>query len=270
MSSASEPQNEAMSHRRPLRLLASLVLTLALGASAGAQLLPVVDPGFELLSRPLAVGEITNGAGGTGVQVGTRASFHDVPQFVNLVEVPGWRTYLPTGPTTFHGGVLNPPVDFLKRPFVSGYSGANVAAVRHYWMQQTVAVAVRPSTRYRLSFLAGGGLWGPSEAAYVALLASPDLATLAFPGVPGVITLAQWGLLLPPGSEGLMLPWEVEFETPPVLPGDLGSRYLAIAFVGGDGISMTCYDDVRLRAVALGPRERVQPSDDPGGPVRER
>lgn len=256
------------------RILALPLAALVLAAASGAQTLPIVNPGFEEVSRPLAVGEITNGVGGAGVAVGTRATFFHPPQFVDTVEVPGWRTYLPPTTNTVYAGVMHPPTNSMGQPFVTGHSGAHVATLHHVWMQQTLPVRVRPRTRYRLSFLAGIGLWQPGDGVYVALLAAPDLETPAFPGVPGVTTMVLSGQFAPFGSEGQMLPYEVEFTTPATLPPSLAGRYVAIAFVGSDGIPMMNYDDFRLEATRLvgtpPPRERRDGAPEaPESPVPE-
>lgn len=235
------------------RSLGLLWVGLALQAPAPAQELPIVNPGFEQLSRPLAPGEITNGAGGTGVPVGTLADFFALPQFDDPVEVAGWRTPLPSGQGNFtvYAGVMNPPPGLPNEPFLEGYSGTYVAATRHVWMQQTLPVRYRPRTRYTLSFLCGAGRTEPGDGVYAALLASPDLATLAFVGVPGVTTVALSAYSTPPGSEGQMLPYSIEFTTPAVLPATLQGHYIAIAFVGGDGIPLMNFDDFKLTAKRL-------------------
>jgi len=232
-------------------MLATLVATLLLAQTTDVVELPIVNPGFESLSRPLAQGELTNGAGGVGVQVGTRASFFHQPQFVDTVVVPGWRTYQVPG-ATIASGVLNPPANYL-----AGHSGTYVASAQHVWMQQTLDARVRPRTKYTLTFLSGAGSWTPGDGVYMSLLASPDRATLAFPNVPGVTTLTQVGFFPAPGFEGQMLPYTVEITTPDVLPANLRGRWLAIAFVGSDGIPIMNFDDFRLTAERVSRRQET-------------
>lgn len=230
-----------------------LVACVLLGStqSAGAQqVLPIVNPGFEQVSRPLVVGEITNGAGGVGVPVGTRPNFFAQPQFVNTVEIAGWRTYLPSSqnPTALiRAGVLNPPEVSVGVPFLTGYSGTHVATLHHIPMQQTLPIQIQPSTRYRLTFLAGYGKFDSPEGIYVSLLGAPDLTTPVYYGTGELLALTQ-GLFPPPSSEGQMLPYELEVTTPAVLPANLQSKYIAISLVGSDGIPKMNFDDFRLVA----------------------
>lgn len=222
--------------------------------------LPIINPGFEEVSRPLAVGEITNGAGGAGVAVGTRASFFASPQFEDTVEVAGWRTFLPppNNPTaTIRAGAMRPPI-FGMTPFLNGYSGVHVASLQNASMQQTLPVPLEPDTRYELTFLAGFGVGTTPEGVYVALLAVPDLESVYFRNTPGAHVLAQTqGVFFLPGDEGEMLPHALEYTTPATLPESLNGRYIAISFVGSDGIPITNYDDFRLTAESLGRRDCV-------------
>lgn len=221
-------------------------------------MLPIVNPGFEQLSRPLVPGEVTNGAGGVGVLVGTRSGPFELPQYDDPVEVPGWRTFLPSAPdVVVHAGVLHPPTGG-QPAFLSGYSGDNVASLRHHWIQQTLPVRWQPNTHYSLSFLAGAAADKPGDGVYVALLGSPDLETLAFAGTPGVTTVTMSAFYPPFGSAGQMLPWSIEVTTPSVLPADLAGRFIAIAFIGSDGIPLMNYDDFRLEATRIAPRPRAR------------
>lgn len=245
----------------PTRIASAAVfsLTLAHASIAGAgciRALPIINPGFEELSRALSLGELTNGAGGEGVPVGTRASFFAPPQFADTVIVPGWRTLLPppNNPTaTIRAGAMMPPVNGQTR-FLSGYSGANVASLQNAFMQQTLAVMLEPNTRYELSFVAGFGVGTTPEAVYVWLLAAPDLESPYFANSPGVQVLAQTqGLFFLPQDEGLMLPYSLEYTSPTTLPASLRSKYIAMCFIGSDGIPITNYDDFRLTAESLAP-----------------
>ena len=216
------------------------------------QELEIINPGFEHVSRPLLPGEITNGAGGAGVPVGTRVDLYAPPQFDDLVEVPGWRTVLPPGGFLIFTGVLNPPENDAGEPFVTGHLGQHVVAARNVWMQQTLTEFYQPNTRYTLSFLCGGGLWEPADGVFAALVASPDIETLAFPGVPGTTTLVMSSYTIPLGSEGTMLPWELDYQTPETLPGNLTDYHIAVAFVGGDGLTLMNFDEFHLVAETIG------------------
>ena len=112
-----------------------------------ADLLPIINPGFEMTSRPLVLGEITNGAGGAGVMVGTRMPWvGGGVSFADPVEVPGWRTLLPPPQNPSATGVLNPPIlssGGNPVPFMTGYEGHHIAAAQVSSMQQTLNVLVQ-------------------------------------------------------------------------------------------------------------------------------
>jgi hypothetical protein len=224
-----------------------------------ADLLPIINPGFELTSRPLVPGEITNGAGGAGVFVGTRMPWAGGGvSFADPVEVPGWRTLLPPPQNpnaTIYAGVLNPPIlssGGNPIPFMTGYEGQHIAAAQVSSMQQTLSVQVQPNVHYRLSFLAGNGMFDVGQGVYVGLMASPDLETLAFFSTPGVTTLAQTqGVIVPPGSDGTMTRFHIDYTSPAVLPANIVNHYLAITFIGSDGIPRMCFDDFRLQATVV-------------------
>ncbi len=245
------------------RLRVSVFLSFAclfLAPQSFAQLLPIVNPGFERVSRPLAVGEVTNGAGGVGVPVGTIPDPFGLPQFVDTVSVAGWRTFLPSPPSSnpIYAGVLRPYNNLQGQPLLVGYSGNHVASLRNVWMQQTLTARIQARTRYRLSFLAASGLWEPRSGIYVALLAAPDRETLAFAGTPGVATLVFSSILPAPGTEGQMMPYELEYVSPANLPRDLRNMFLAIAFIGSDGIPQMNFDDFRLEASPMQPRDDIR------------
>lgn len=230
---------------------------MALGLAvpcASADLIPIVNPGFEEISRPLEPGQQTNGAGGSAVGVGVRGYMSGPVDLSNPVHVAGWRTRLPPidNPTAMvYAGVLNPPVSG-STSFLTGQSGTYVGSVQVAAMQQTLNATVQPNTHYRLSFLAGFGKWATVTGVYASLLASPDLETLVFRGTPGT-TLLSPALGIFPGSDtaGLMLPYSIEYTSPEVLPPDLVGKYLAISIVGSDGIPRMCYDDFRLEATRV-------------------
>ncbi len=241
--------------QRACAVVAVMVLAgVAPPASAGV--IPIVNPGFEEISRPIAPGQQTNGAGGNGVGVGVRDYMGSSVDISNPVFVPGWRTRLPpadnlTAPV--YAGVLHPPVSG-GTPFLTGQSGTYVGSVQISAMQQTLNATVQPNTHYRLSFLAGFGAWTSVTGVYASLLASPDLETLAFRGTPGT-TLLSPALGIFPGNDkaGLMLPYSIEYTSPEVLPPGLVGRYLAISIVGSDGIPRMCYDDFVLTATRVPP-----------------
>ncbi len=235
----------------------ALGVGLLCGACAplAAEFLPIVNPSFEQLSRPLTAGEQTNGAGGVGVFVGTRYYTSSSVSYDNPVEVPGWRTYLTPG-ARIYAGVLNPPLlGVPPQPFMTGHDGTYIASVQVAALQQTIDHTLRANTRYRLSFLAGIGRFGTANGVYISLVAAPDLQTVAIDGQPNIITLIRsQGLLPPRESFGTMLPYTLEYTTPSVLPPTLQGRYIAISFTGGDGIPRTCFDDFRLEAIPVGVR----------------
>jgi hypothetical protein len=243
------------------------VVTAAIAAAAtcfcatgaSANLLPIINPGFEMTSRPLALGEITNGAGGAGVFVATRMPWAGGGvSYADPVAVPGWRTLLPPPQNpnaTIYAGVLNPPIFDIGGnpvPFMTGYEGQHIAAAQVSSMQQTLNVQVQPNVHYRLSFLAGNGRFDLGQGVYVGLMASPDLETLAFFGTPGVTALVQTqGVIIPPGSDGTMTRFHIDYTSPSVLPPNIVNHYLAITFIGSDGIPRMCFDDFRLESTIV-------------------
>lgn len=252
----------AMSPRLLRIALCGSALVATLGAPrARGDLLPIVNPSFENVSRPLLVGEQSNGAGGAAVPVGTRFPFGGGPPGVlwdNPVEIPGWRTHLrPFGdPAPTLAGVLNPPL-IGGQPFITGQDGQNVAAVQILQMGQTLNTQLAANTRYHLDFLGGIGRFGTPYILNISLLAVDDLDTLPIEGQPGVarLTITQ-GLVPPPETFGTLLPCSLTYTTPPVLPSALEGRYLGIQLWGSDGLPRVVYDDLRLDAV---------PVPEPGG-----
>lgn len=213
---------------------------------------PIVNPGFELVSRPLADGEMSNGCGGSmDVPLGTRFGFFSPPQFTNLVAVPGWRTNLPppNNPTaTIYAGALN-PATLPQGEYITGLEGQHVGYAMVTPMQQTLDAVVEAGTLYTLRFKAGIGLTDTSNGIYVALCAMPDRQTLAFRNQPGVITLAATlGVGAPQNSAGTMQEVVITYQSPEVLPVELVGKYLAISLNGSDGIPRMCFDDFRLTA----------------------
>ncbi|MDX2130495.1 MAG: hypothetical protein SFY69_00395 [Planctomycetota bacterium] len=229
---------------------------LALATTAGADVIPIVNPSFEVLSRPLAVGEQTNGAGGVGVPVGTRYPFGGGPSGVSWtdpVEVPGWRTRLRAfgDPATNYAGVLHPP-SVGGQPFITGQDGTNVVAVQIAQMGQTLDALVMPNTRYRLDFLGGIGRIDSDYILSVSLIAVPDLATLPLENEPGVSRLAiTQGLAPPRESFGTMLAYTLEFTTPATLPAQWQGKHLGVHMFGSDGIPRVVYDNFRLEATPV-------------------
>lgn len=228
-----------------------LCMAGASAASARAEFLSIVNPSFEVTSRPLAVGEQTNGAGGAGVPVATRFPFGGGGvSWDNPVEVPGWRTLLRQAPdtSTNYAGVLHPPL-LGGLPFISGQAGQNVAAVQVAQLGQSLDAILQPDTHYRLTFLGGIGRFGTAYHLAVSLIAAPDLLTLPLDGQPGVVRLAiTQGLIPPESSFGTLLPWSLEYTTPPVLPPQLLGRHIGINLYGSDGLPRVVYDDFALRA----------------------
>ncbi len=222
--------------------------------AAAPYLVPIVNPDFEQVSRPLNVGEITNGAGGVGVFVGTRANFFAGPDYTSPVEVPGWRTFTPTNPSTIvRAGAMNPPV-FTQGPYITGYSGVNIATLQVTPMQQTLPFLVQPSTRYTLTFRAGIGRFDSDYAAFAALIAVPDTTALYFRGNPATVTLVgtQSELFDAPGdTTGVMRPITIEYTSPPILPANIDGKYLCISIIGSDGFPRMNFDDFHLLATPV-------------------
>ncbi len=219
-----------------------------------ASVLPIINPSFEDLSRPLAVGEQTNGAGGAGVPVATRFPFGGGSfSWDNPVEVPGWRTYLPPmgSPAFVYAGALNPPM-FGDQPFITGQDGQNVVALQVSKMGQALDVLLEPNTRYELSFLGGIGLFGSDYFLGLSLIAVEDLTGFPAEGEPGVTRLAiTQGLIPPEESFGTLLPYSLEYTTPATLPPELMNRYIGINLFGSDGIPRVVYDDFKLTATTV-------------------
>lgn len=229
-----------------------------LAPSTHAELLPIINPGFEQLNVTLRPGEQTNGAGGAppGLPistVNTRWQFPFQPngnQPQTGVLVPGWRTM--PGAVGSLAGVLNPSVTFSGQPWMTGYVGGYTAVAQAAHMQQTLDVQLAPATRYTLSFLAGIGITDSSYTPLIALLAAPDLATFATQSAPGVQLLAR--LITNPIVQpqfGVMIPFSFSYTTPEALPPELVGKYIAISFLGSDGIPRVVYDDFRLEAVPI-------------------
>lgn len=235
----------------PRRSLLTFAALLATAAHCRAVELPIVNPSFELTSRPLAVGEQSNGAGGLGTPVATRFPFMGgSASWANPIEVPGWRTFTrPVGDTAIvYAGVLNPPLR-NNQPFISNPHGQNVAALQIGAMGQTLRFLIQPSTRYRLDFLGGIGLFDSNYFLSTSLIAVDDLVRLPLINQPGVQRLAQVQDAVPPQSSfGTLLPYSIEYTTPDVLPANLVGRYIGIHMFGSDGIPRVVYDDFRLDA----------------------
>ncbi|MGE3181169.1 MAG: hypothetical protein AB7N71_06020 [Phycisphaerae bacterium] len=240
-------------NRIVMRRYSVMVLCVAVCPLASGEFLPIVNPGFEETSRPLAIGEQTNGAGASGISVGTRFPFQFGPVlWSDPVEVPGWRTLLrPFGdPGAIRTGVLHPPEISPGVPFITGREGNYLVAAQTAFLQQTLPVLIAPNTRYRLRFLGGIGRGDSDYILNVALLAAPDLETFSYQGAPNVMTLVNTiGLFPSPSVYGTLQRYGIEFITPEILPVHLAGRYLAISLIGSDGIPRGCYDDFSLEAL---------------------
>lgn len=247
-----------------LRLIACVMTVGGLARGAGAEVVPIVNAGFEELNVVLRAGEQTNGAGGVPggsglpeTAVGTRWQFPfnsngNVAQ--SGVIVPGWRTF-PGAPGSL-AGVLNPDVQFGVNPWMTGYSGSYVGAAQAAFMQQTLNVRLRPRTTYTLSFLAGIGITDSAYSPLIQLLGAPDLETFATPSAAGVTFLARMPLMqINRPQFGAMIPMSFSYTSPDVLGPELEvngmGKFLAISFLGSDGIPRVVYDDFRLEAVAV-------------------
>lgn len=230
------------------------------GGAARAELLPIVNPGFEMLNVTLAPGEQTNGAGGvpagsglpeTAVTTTWKYPFQQGPNSPQSgVLVSGWRTQYPSFGSL--AGVLNPAVEFGGTPWMTGYSGSHVAVAQAAIMQQTLSVTIQPSTTYTLSFLVGIGVTDSPYAPLIQLLAAPDLSTFAKPNAPGVAFLASAPLVqIDPPQFGAMMQRSFTYTSPAVLPPDLAGKFLAISFLGSDGFPRMTYDDFMLDATSV-------------------
>lgn len=252
--------------REPLWCVVLVVVAIVGGFARGvrAEVLPIVNAGFEELNVVLRAGEQTNGAGGvpggsglSETAVGTRWQFPfnsngSVAQ--SGVIVPGWRT-TPGAPGSL-AGVLNPAVQFGGVDWMTGYSGSYVGAAQAAFMQQTLNVRLRPRTTYTLSFLAGIGITDSAYSPLIQLLGAPDLETFATPSAAGVVSLARMPFMqINRPQFGAMIPMSFSYTTPDVLGPELevngAGKFLAISFLGSDGIPRVVYDDFRLEAVAV-------------------
>lgn len=233
---------------------AVLIVAMCSVDNALGELLPIVNPSFEMTSRPLVVGEQTNGAGDMGVPVATRFPFAGGGvSWADPVEVPGWRTrLLPSGnPATIRAGVLNPP-EIGGQPFIAGHDGQNVFAIQNAQVGQTLNVLLQPNTRYTLTFLGGIGRTDSNYFLAPSLIAVDSLSTLPLEGEAGVRRLAiASGLAVPPQSHGTMLSYAFEYTSPAVLPADLAGRFVGIHMWGSDGIPRVLYDQMRLDATPV-------------------
>jgi hypothetical protein len=222
--------------------------------SAVAELITIVNPGFESTSRALAVGEQSNGVGGAGMPVATRFPFMGgTPSWSNPVEVPGWRTFVQPSPSTatIRVGVLNPPL-IVGLPFIEGYAGQHVLAIQNVRAGQVLSVRVQPDTRYRLDFLGGIGRIDSDYFFGVAFIAVDTPDTLPLDNQPGVSVLVRSSGLRHPNSDiGQMRPYFLEYTTPPTLPPEIAGKFLGILFSGSDGVPRVLYDDLRLQATAI-------------------
>lgn len=234
---------------------AAVVTCCACGASiARGEELPIVNPSFEDVSRPLEIGEQTNGAAGAGVPVATRFPWAGGGvRWENPVEVSGWRTRYrpPPDSATLLAGVLNPP-PLSDEPFLTGQDGEYVWSIQAAQVGQTLNVQLQPDTHYHLDFLGGIGRFGTDYFLAVSLIAVSDLQTLPIEGQPGVSRLViTQGMQVPPDSHGLMLPYSLDYTTPEVLPPSLEGKYVGIHMYGSDGIPRVNYDDFRLTAARI-------------------
>lgn len=216
------------------------------------------NPGFEVLSRPLAGGEQTNGLGGRLLPVGTRVPFPFGASLVDWsapVAVWGWRTFsVPFGSQNqVLAGVLR-PTDLGGTPFVTGYRGRNVLAVQAAVVGQRTRTTLEPDTTYTLSFLAGISEFDFNYFFAVSLTAVDPAAPLPVENQPGVTRLALGSFFPPaPVPDGVMRRYEFSYTTPAVLPANLVGTRIGINIFGSDGIPRVLYDDVRLTSSKVRP-----------------
>lgn len=236
----------------------TILAASCLALSAHAAIIEIINPSFELTSRPLLVGEQTNGMAGAGTPVATRFPFQSgTPSWNNPVEVPGWRTLYQPPPSTSinYAGILNPPL-INGQPFIQGQQGQNVFANQVSRAGQALNHIIQPNTTYRLDFLGGIGLFGSDYFFSVSFLTVPTLETLPLTDVQGVdarrVAISS-PIDHPNNAIGQMLPYFFEYTTPAVLPPQHVGRYLGIMLGGSDGIPRVLLDDFRLEATPVPP-----------------
>lgn len=224
--------------------------------SAHAAIIEIINPSFELTSRPLLVGEQTNGMAGAGTPVATRFPFHSgIPTWDNPVEVPGWRSRYQPPPNLAinRAGILNPPL-VSGQPFIQGQQGQNVLVNQTSRAGQALNHILQPNTTYRLDFLGGIGRFDSNYFFAVSFITVPTLDTLPLDGELGVdvrrLAITS-GLNHPPEANGQMLPYFLEYTTPAVLPPEHAGRFLGITIFGSDGIPRVVLDDFRLEATPV-------------------
>ncbi len=236
----------------------SITAASCLCFSAHAAIIEIINPSFELTSRPLLAGEQTNGMAGAGTPVATRFPFQSgIPTWDDPVEVSGWRTrYQPPPNTSINrAGVLHPPT-INGQPFIQGQHGQNVFANQISRAGQALNHILQPNTTYRLDFLGGIGRFDSNYFFAVSFITVPTLDTLPLDGDSGVDTrrlAITSGLSHPPEANGQMLPYFLEYTTPPVLPPQHANRFLGITLFGSDGIPRVLLDDFRLEATPVPP-----------------
>lgn len=213
--------------------------------------IPIVNPGFETVSRPLVGGEQTNGIGGDDILVATRSPFPfgvGIVDWSDPVTVPGWRTYtVPFGsPGQILAGVLRPaPID--GTPFVTGAEGGHVLAIQAALVGQETSAVLQPDTTYTLSFLGAVSQFDSDYFISVSLTAIEDGVEVPVEGAPGVTRLAS-GSFFPPGNmpDGVLRRYEVSYTSPEALPAELVGTRVGINIFGSDGIPRVIYDDFAL------------------------
>lgn len=240
-----------------LPVAAALIALMQTVPSAPAQIIPIVNPGFESVSRPLELAEQTNGIGGSEILVGTRTPFPFGGGPVDWsapVTVPGWRTIVVPfrSPGEVLAGVFR-PTDFGGTPFVTGIEGDHVLAVQAAVVGQETAAVLQPDTTYNLSFLAGISPFDSDYFFAVSLTAIDETATLPLENQTGVSRLTL-GTFFPPDNQpdGVMRRYEFSYTTPETLPPELVGAHIGINVFGSDGIPRVIYDDFALTVSTLG------------------
>ncbi|MGD1917246.1 MAG: GC-type dockerin domain-anchored protein [Phycisphaerales bacterium] len=230
--------------------------TACLASAVLGDPVPIVNPGFETINRPLAGGEQSNGAGGAGVELGTYSTFPfggGVVDWSNPVIVPGWQTRtVPFGsPSQILAGVLR-PTDVGGDPFITGIEGDHVFAIQAALAGQDTGVLLRPNTEYTLGFLGGISRFDSEYFFSMSLIAIEDGVTLPLEGQAGVTRL-ELGRFFPPGggADGLMRRYEFSWTSPETLPAPLVGTTVGIHLFGSDGLPRVLYDDFTLTAVSL-------------------
>ncbi len=236
----------------------TLTTSILIALGVQAEQVPIVNPGFETVSRVLSGGEQTSGIGGPDTLVATRSPFPfgtGIVDWSDPVTVPGWRTRtLPFGTNEeILAGVLRPrPID--GEPFITGLVGDHVLAIQASLVGQKTTALLQPNTTYTLDFLGGISQFDSEYFLGASLIAIDDSAPLPIEGQTGVTRLAL-GTFTPPTNnnqpDGLMRRYQFSYTSPEVLPAPLIGTHVGISVFGSDGFPRALYDEFNLTAIPI-------------------